>query len=79
MALVDISLPKMGATMTEGTIAAWHMALGESISMGSVMCEVETDKVRIDIESEVDGVVAELTVEEGATVAVGTVIARVSV
>lgn len=75
---VDVTMPKMGATMTEGTVALWRVRPGDAVRSGGVLCEVETDKVRIDVESEYDGTIRELVVPEGTTVEVGAIIARLS-
>jgi len=71
-------MPKMGATMTEGTVAAWRVEPGQSVAVGDVLCEVETDKASIDVESEHAGTVDTLLVKEGETVAIGVPIARLT-
>lgn len=76
--MVDVTMPKMGATMTEGTVAAWRVKPGESVAVGDVLCEVETDKASVDVESEHAGTVEALLVNEGETVAIGVPIARLA-
>jgi len=76
--VVEVIMPKMGATMTEGTVATWRVQPGQSVAVGDVLCEVETDKASIDVESEHAGTVDALLVNEGETVAIGVPIARLT-
>ena len=71
---VDLILPKWGLTMEDGTVVAWHVAEGETVSEGQVVADIETEKVEIELESPCDGVVAKILVEEDDTVDVGTVL-----
>ncbi len=64
-------LPKWGVTMEEGTIVAWNVKPGEAVKEGQVLGLVATDKIEVDFESPVNGVVAAHLVSEGATVPVG--------
>jgi pyruvate/2-oxoglutarate dehydrogenase complex dihydrolipoamide acyltransferase (E2) component len=64
-------LPKWGLTMEEGIIVAWNVQPGDPVSEGDVIGLVATDKLELEFEAPVDGVVARHLVEEGATVAVG--------
>jgi pyruvate/2-oxoglutarate dehydrogenase complex dihydrolipoamide acyltransferase (E2) component len=64
-------------TMSEGKIAAWEVAVGDRVTEGQPLAAITTDKVESDVEAPVDGVVEEILVEAGATVEVGTVIARI--
>jgi pyruvate/2-oxoglutarate dehydrogenase complex dihydrolipoamide acyltransferase (E2) component len=74
---MDVTLPKWGMTMQEGTISAWHVAAGDTVSEGDVLATVETDKVDADLEAPASGVLDEIIVEAGSTVEVGSVIARI--
>lgn len=74
----EIVMPKFGLTMTEGLIAAWRRKPGEPFRQGDVLFEVETEKVTNEVEAAADGVLAEILAPEGATVPVGTVIARLA-
>ncbi|MGH7715444.1 MAG: biotin/lipoyl-containing protein [Vulcanimicrobiaceae bacterium] len=76
--MVEVTMPKMGATMTEGTVAAWRVQPGQAVKVGDVLCEVETDKASIDVESEHAGTIDALLVNEGDTVAIGIPIARLA-
>lgn len=77
MAMVEVILPKWGMTMQEGTIEAWLKKAGESVEEGDILAEVTTEKVSAEIEAPVSGVLAELLVEVGDTVGVGTAIALI--
>jgi 2-oxoglutarate dehydrogenase E2 component (dihydrolipoamide succinyltransferase) len=75
---VDFQLPKLADTLEEGTVARWLKKTGERVSKGEPLVEIETDKVNSELESPVDGVLAEILVAEGETAPVGTVIARIT-
>src|SRR5207248_11618432 len=67
-----------GETVTEGTMTTWFMAVGDEISEDEPLFEVPTDKVDSEVPSPASGYVAEILVEEGETVDVGTKLAIVS-
>ena len=73
-----VRMPKLGWTMEEGTILQWYNKEGESITKGEPLLEVETDKVSIDVEAPVSGVLGAITVGPEETVAVETVIAVIA-
>ncbi|GAB5521408.1 MAG: 2-oxoglutarate dehydrogenase, E2 component, dihydrolipoamide succinyltransferase [Rhodothermales bacterium] len=75
--LTDVVMPKMGESITEGTVLVWSKAVGDEIEMDETLLEIGTDKVDTEVPSPVEGVLAEILVEEGETVEVGTVIARI--
>ncbi len=77
MATVDVLMPKMGESITEGTVIAWHKKVGEEVELDEILLEIGTDKVDTEIPASSAGVLAEIIVEEGATVDVGTAIARI--
>ncbi|HCI86814.1 MAG TPA: hypothetical protein DHV68_08220 [Dehalococcoidia bacterium] len=70
-------MPSMGADMTEGTIAKWLIAEGESVSRGDKLAEIETDKTVVEMEAYAEGLLRKIVVKEGTLVPVGTVIAYV--
>jgi pyruvate dehydrogenase E1 component beta subunit len=73
---IEIRLPAMSPTMTEGTLAKWTKQEGEKIQGGDVIAEIETDKATMELESDDDGVMGKIYIEEGAEgVPVGTLIA----
>ncbi|RLA48122.1 MAG: 2-oxo acid dehydrogenase subunit E2 [Gammaproteobacteria bacterium] len=75
-AISDLIMPKLGLTMTEGTIDEWALAPGDSFSSGDLVLVVETDKIANEIEAPADGTLHEIIVPVGETVPVGTVLAR---
>ncbi|MHB1499248.1 MAG: biotin/lipoyl-containing protein, partial [Acidimicrobiales bacterium] len=75
--MADITMPQLGETVTEGTITKWHKKPGDQIAEDEVLFEVSTDKVDSEVPSPVGGVVTEILVAEGETVAVGTKLAVV--
>jgi pyruvate dehydrogenase E2 component (dihydrolipoamide acetyltransferase) len=76
---MDVLMPQLGETVSEGTIAAWHKQVGDAVEKGELLLDVETDKVAIEIEAPVSGVLARIDVPEGETVDVGTVLAVLAV
>ncbi|MCR3719072.1 MULTISPECIES: dihydrolipoamide acetyltransferase family protein [Prauserella salsuginis group] len=74
---VPLVMPKMSMTMTEGVFVAWHKAEGDEIRQGEVVCEVTTDKVDMEVEATVDGVLARLVAAPEDVIAVGDPIAYV--
>jgi pyruvate dehydrogenase E2 component (dihydrolipoamide acetyltransferase) len=79
MTSYDVVMPKLGLTMTEGTVSQWQVRPGDVISTGDILCMFETDKTVFEIESEHAGTVLEIDVPEGTTVEVGTRLARISI
>jgi len=70
-----VTMPQLGETVTEGTILRWAKKVGDSIATDEVLVEISTDKVDTEVPSPAQGVVTELLVAEGETVAVGTPLA----
>ena len=71
MAEVPIRMPKMSMTMEEGEFGRWLIAVGDTIGKGTAVAVVMTDKVEMEVESEVEGTVTRLTAKEGDTIPVG--------
>lgn len=70
-----ITMPRLSDTMTEGKVAKWHKKVGDKIKEGDILAEIETDKAVQDFESEVEGTLLYVGVEEGAAAAVDSVLA----
>ena len=70
-------MPKLGESITEGTIVSWSVQVGDVIKEDDVLFEVNTAKVSAEIPSPVEGKIVEILFQEGDTVAVGTVVAVV--
>ncbi len=77
MAKVDVIMPQMGESIAEGTLTKWLKAVGDTVDRDEDLFEISTDKVDADIPSSVAGTLVEILVEEGATVEVNSVVARI--
>ncbi|PQJ34404.1 2-oxoglutarate dehydrogenase, E2 component, dihydrolipoamide succinyltransferase [Salinibacter sp. 10B] len=77
MAQVDVEMPKMGESITEGMVIEWHKSPGDRVEQDEILLEIGTDKVDTEVPSPTAGILTETLVEEGDTVEVGTIIARV--
>jgi pyruvate dehydrogenase E2 component (dihydrolipoyllysine-residue acetyltransferase) len=76
--LVDVVMPQMGVSVSEGTITKWVKSEGEAIEADETLLEISTDKVDTDVPSPASGVVQQIIVQEGETVAVGTKLAVIA-
>ena len=77
MAKIDVIMPQMGESIAEGTLSRWMKKVGDPIKRDEPIFEISTDKVDAEIPAPVAGVLAEIIVQEGQTVAVQTVVARI--
>ncbi|ESZ68985.1 hypothetical protein X726_31565 [Mesorhizobium sp. L103C105A0] len=77
MLMLEVRIPKMGASTVDVDLTKWHVSVGTSVVPGQILAEVESEKTNIEIEAETAGVVAEILVDEGAVTGVGTVICRI--
>jgi pyruvate dehydrogenase E2 component (dihydrolipoamide acetyltransferase) len=76
---IDITMPALSPTMEAGTLAKWHIKVGDQVKPGDVIAEIETDKATMEVEAVDEGIVTELLVAEGAEeVKVNAVIARLA-
>jgi pyruvate dehydrogenase E1 component beta subunit len=70
---IPVLMPALSPTMTEGKLAKWHVKVGDKVTSGEVLCEIETDKATMEVEAVDEGTVAKILVEEGTEeVAVNT-------
>ena len=76
--LVDVVMPQMGVSVSEGTITRWPKAVGDSIEADETIVEISTDKVDTEVPSPASGIIRELLAEEGETVPVNTRIAVIA-
>ena len=74
----DISMPQLGESIAEGTVVKWLVPVGGMIEKDQSLLEVETEKVALEIPSPATGVLTEILVQEGETVPVGTLLARIA-
>ena len=70
-----VTMPRLSDTMTEGVVAKWHKQVGDKVSEGDLLAEIETDKATMDFESFQEGVLLHIGVEEGGSAAVDTILA----
>lgn len=70
-----VEMPRLSDTMTEGVIAAWHKKVGDTLKIGDLLAEIETDKATMDFESPFDGVLLHTGVQEGKGISVGALLA----
>ncbi|GAC1322534.1 MAG: 2-oxoglutarate dehydrogenase, E2 component, dihydrolipoamide succinyltransferase [Mycobacteriales bacterium] len=76
--MAEVTMPRLGVSVTEGTLLTWFKAVGDSVEVGEPICEVGTDKVDTEIESTATGVLTEQRFAEGDTVPVGASVAVVA-
>jgi 2-oxoglutarate dehydrogenase E2 component (dihydrolipoamide succinyltransferase) len=77
MAKIDVIMPQMGESIAEGTLSRWIKKVGDPVKRDEPIFEISTDKVDAEIPAPSAGVLAEILVQEGQTVAVQTVVARI--
>jgi pyruvate dehydrogenase E2 component (dihydrolipoamide acetyltransferase) len=75
--VVDVVMPQMGVSVSEGTVTKWLKNVGDTIEADEPLLEISTDKVDTEVPANVSGVLSEILVQEGETVGVGTVLARI--
>ena len=73
-ALDAVTIPKWGIEMTHGTIVAWHKAVGDSVSAGEEIVDIETDKIVNSFEARTSGTLVRILASEGEELAVGCLI-----
>src|SRR6266852_2327793 len=73
--MFELKMPKLGESVTEGTIGKWLKSPGDKVNKYDLLVEVQTDKVNTEIPSPVSGTLREVKVEEGQTVPIGTLLA----
>ena len=76
--LVDIIMPKMGESITEGTIIEWRKKIGDNVEKDEIFLEIGTDKVDSEIPASVSGILVEILAEPNDVVDVGKVIGRIN-
>jgi pyruvate dehydrogenase E2 component (dihydrolipoamide acetyltransferase) len=72
---VNIEMPKLSDTMTEGTLIKWHKKVGDSVDIGDILAEIETDKATMEMEAFDDGIITEILIQEGGRAPVGATLA----
>ena len=74
---VEIKVPSLGESVTEATVAKWLVKAGDTVAIDQPLCELETDKVTVEVNATVAGAIVDLAVEEGANVQVGGVLCHI--
>ena len=74
---VEIKVPSLGESVTEATVSKWLVKAGDAVKVDQPLCELETDKVTVEVNATVAGAVVDLAVEEGATVQVGGLLCHI--
>ena len=72
---VNIEMPKLSDTMTEGTLIKWHKQIGDSVEIGDILAEIETDKATMEMEAFDDGIITEIFIQEGEKAPIGGILA----
>lgn len=72
----DITVPELGESVTEATVAKWLKAVGEPVAVDETLVELETDKITVEVSAPANGALESIAAEEGSDVAVGAVLAR---
>lgn len=72
---IQIEMPKLSDTMTEGTLIKWHKKVGDAVEIGDILAEVETDKATMEMEAFDEGTITEILVQEGEKANIGAVLA----
>ncbi len=76
--MADIMTPTLGESVTEATVARWAKKAGDAVRKDEILVELETDKVSLEVAAPVDGVLTEISAEEGVTVGPGALLGRIS-
>ncbi len=75
---VDVMVPALGESVSEATVASWFKKPGDAVEQDEMLCELETDKVSVEVPAPAAGVLGEILAEEGSTVAAGGKLAVIS-
>jgi pyruvate dehydrogenase E2 component (dihydrolipoamide acetyltransferase) len=73
--MIEITMPRLSDTMEEGTITVWHKKAGDTVAIGDILVEIETDKATMEYEAYEAGTIAEILIPEGGVAVIGTPIA----
>ncbi len=74
----EVRVPTLGESVTEATVATWFKKPGDSVAVDEMLCELETDKVTVEVPSPAAGTLAEIVAAEGETVGVDALLANIS-
>ncbi|MFT6887676.1 MAG: 2-oxoglutarate dehydrogenase E2 component (dihydrolipoamide succinyltransferase), partial [Paracoccaceae bacterium] len=77
-ASVDVMVPALGESVTEATVSTWFKKVGDAVAVDEMLCELETDKVSVEVPAPAAGVITEILVGDGVTVAAGAKLAVIA-
>src|SRR5512136_1302136 len=75
--MVDIRVPTLGESVTEATVGKWFKQPGDAVAVDEPLVELETDKVTLEVPAPAAGVLSDIAVKDGATVAVGALLGQI--
>ena len=75
--MAEIRVPTLGESVTEATVATWFKKVGDPVKVDEMLCELETDKVTVEVPATAGGVLSEIVVREGETVGVDALLATI--
>jgi len=75
--MVDIRVPTLGESVTEATVGKWFKQAGDAVAVDEPLVELETDKVTLEVPAPAAGVLSDIAVKDGATVAVGALLGQI--
>ena len=73
--MIELKVPTLGESVTEATVGTWFKKAGDNVAVDEMICELETDKVTIEVPSTINGVVSKIIVKEGETVELDAILA----
>jgi len=76
--MTEVRVPTLGESVSEATVATWFKKPGEEVAQDEMLCELETDKVTVEVPAPSAGVLSEIVAGEGATVSVDALLANIS-
>jgi len=74
---IEIHVPVLGESVTEATVGKWFKSVGDAVAVDEPICELETDKVALEVNATASGALSEIAVQEGETVEVGALLAKI--
>ena len=74
---IEIHVPVLGESVSEATVGKWYKAVGDAVTVDEVICELETDKVALEVTASASGAISEIIAEEGENVEVGALLAKI--
>ncbi|MEQ8870415.1 MAG: biotin/lipoyl-containing protein, partial [Roseovarius sp.] len=75
---IEVRVPTLGESVTEATVATWFKQPGDAVAADEMLCELETDKVTVEVPAPAAGKMAEIVAKEGETVGVDALLATIS-